>query len=35
MMSVKRIVCYRAGRGVFLLLSGACQRDEGSGSPWI
>lgn len=28
-MSVKLIVCYRAGRGLFLLLSGACQKNEG------
>lgn len=38
LLSVKRMVCYTAGRGVILVpLGAACQRNEGatcSGSPW-
>ncbi len=30
LLSVKRMVCYRAGRGAILPLSAACQRNEGA-----
>lgn len=36
LMSVKRIVCSRVGRGVILPLSAVCQRNEGAAcsGPW-